>query len=55
MKLNGISDWKLTPWQQKFLIESTQEMLEKHDLKWFEENKNSNRSQLEILFNGFLS
>ncbi len=54
-ELNGVEDWELSPSQEKFLVDSTEEILKKHDRKWFEENLNCNRRQLEIIFNGFLA
>jgi len=53
MKLYGMEDYTLTPPQQKLLIESTKEMLEKHDLNWFLENHESLKASLKFAFNKF--
>lgn len=53
IKLNGMEGFTLTPPQQKLLIESTKEMLEKHDLNWFLENHESLKASLELAFNKF--
>jgi hypothetical protein len=46
MKLNGIKSWHLSPPQQKFLIESTSELLQRHPPEWFKEHQA--RLQLEL-------
>ena len=51
VRLYGIEDWTLTPPQQKLLIESTNGMLEKHDLNWFLENHELLKASLESAFN----
>ena len=50
IKLNGMEGCTLTPPQQKLLIESTKEMLEKHDLNWFLENHESLKASLKLVF-----
>jgi len=46
--LAGISDWTLTPSQQKFLIESTEDLLTRHPKEWFLEPQNQNRFKVEL-------
>jgi hypothetical protein len=50
-RLYGIEEWTLTPPQQKLLVESTNGMLEKHDLNWFLENHELLKASLELAFN----
>lgn len=50
LKLYGIEDWALTLPQQEYLTESTNEMLEMHDLNWFLENYESLVEELEEAF-----
>jgi len=47
LRLYGIEDWTLTPLQQEFLIESTNKLLEDHDLNWFLENHGRLMEELE--------
>ncbi len=51
MKLNGISDWTLTPSQQKYLIASTKDLLERYPPKWFQENQLRLKVELKQVFN----
>jgi hypothetical protein len=50
MRLYGIEDGTLTSPQQKLLVESTNGMLEKHDLNWFLENHELLKASLELAF-----
>ena len=50
MKLNGIEDWTLTPSQEKFLVESTEGLLEKYDKEWFQKGQKRLQDELKIVF-----
>jgi len=51
MKLSGVEDWTLTPSQQKFLIESTTDLLQRHPPEWFKENQARLQLELKQVFN----
>lgn len=50
MKLSGISDLTLTFSQQKFLIETTEELLERNPEECFKEHQLRLREELEQVF-----
>lgn len=50
LRLYGVEDKALTLPQQEYLTESTNEMLEIHDLNWFLENYESLVEELEEVF-----
>jgi len=51
MKLIGVENWKLTPSQKKYLINSTNRLLEKHPEAWFKENQEHLKRSLKLVFN----
>lgn len=51
IELSGAQGMEMTPEQQKFLIEATEELLMKHNEEWFKENRGRLRQELEIVFN----
>jgi hypothetical protein len=48
MKLAGVETWTLTPSQQKFLIVSTEHLLQRHPEEWFLQKQNQNRFKVEL-------
>jgi len=50
MELSGIQGWKLTRPQKEFLLEGTEEMLNRLGAEWFKENQWRLREELRIVF-----
>ena len=50
IKLSGVEDWTLTPRQKIFLLESTRDLLDKHDPAWFQENRERLKDDLRLIF-----
>ena len=50
MSHNAVEGWKMTLSQKKHLVQSTQELLQKHPLEWFKENQERLKEELKIVF-----
>jgi len=50
MKLVGIEDWVLSPREQAFLVESTQELVQEHGTDWISKNQRYHQDMLEEVF-----
>jgi len=51
LKIIGIDLSTVTPSQKEFLIRSTQNLLENHDLQWFQESSKLLQAQFDFLKN----